>query len=421
MAGKPNHEELETKIAYLEKRIEELERSEAEKSKMEIRLRRSEKIEAIVTLAGGIAHDFNNILFPIIGYTEMTLPDVMDNVEARSNLEEVLKSANRAKALAKQILAFSRQSLQEVSPVNLQSVVIEAARDFEPSLPPGARMTLDIDEACGPILADPAQIRQVMMNLCNNAAQAMKGPGGELSLRLSAVDVTDGDEAFLSSSLKPGSHQALSIRDNGCGMDRSVMERIFDPYFTTKPLGEGTGLGLSAALGIIKSYGGDIQVESSPGEGAVFVVYLPAPEASLSASVSVSTAGAPGGKERILLVDDEAPVANMAQLMLERLGYLVTVKNDGAEALETFREAPDDFDIVITDRTMPRLGGEALAAELLRIRPDLPVILCIGFSEKLAEERARNLGIRTCVMKPMVKSEIAGAVRRTLENAPDKV
>ncbi len=417
MAEKPTYEELEATIESLKSRVDEMERAAKEKSKMETRLRRFEKIEAIVTLAGGIAHDFNNILFPIIGYTEMTLLDVVDNVEAKSNLEEILKSANRAKALAKQILAFSRQSLQEVRPVSLQSVVEEAAHDFESSLPAHARMILDIDETCHPILADPDQLRQVVMNLCGNARQAIESPGGEVRIRLGAVDVATEEEAVSSGSLKPGSYLMLSIRDNGRGMDRAVMERIFDPYFTTNSMGEGTGLGLSVALGIIKSYGGDIQVSSSPGEGADFKVYLPAPGLGVSGPVSVSSGAAPGGKERILLVDDEAPAANMARLMLERLGYLVTVENDSASALDTFREDPKKFDIVITDRTMPTLSGEALANELLRVRPDIPIILCIGFSEKLAEERAGDLGVRECVMKPMVRSEIAGAIRRALETA----
>jgi CheY-like chemotaxis protein len=376
-------------------------------------------MEAIGTLAGGIAHDLNNILYPIIGYTEMTMDDVPEDSVPRSNLEEVLKAANRAKGLVQQILAFSRQIEQERKPLKIQPIIKEALKLLRASLPSTIKITQNIDEDCASTLADTIQIHQVMMNLCTNAYQAMHDKGGVLEVALTEVDIGSGnlDPDLV---LNPGQYLRLTVSDTGHGMEHAVMERVFHPYFTTKGPGGGTGMGLAVVHGIVKGYGGDITVYSEREKGTTFHVYLPRIDTGTLEPKTIFKDLVQKGNERILFVDDEAQIVRMVQQMLERLGYHVTARTSSVEALEAFRAQPDKFDLVITDLTMPNMTGTELTPKLVEIRPDIPIILCTGFSEVIAEEKAKAIGIREYLMKPVVQSEIAKSIRRVLDQGKKK-
>ncbi len=373
----------------------------------------AQKMEAIGTLAGGIAHDFNNILTAIIGYTELAMEKVPEGNRVQANLQEVFRAGMRAKDLVQQILIFSRQSRQEQKPLQPDSVVKEGLKLLRASIPTTVEIRPNIERECGMVLGDPTQIYQVLVNLCANAAHAMSEKGGVLEVSLMNVDLDAASAQHL--DLKPGLYVRLTVSDTGHGMERAVMERIFDPYFTTKGPGEGTGLGLAMVHGAVKSHGGAIAVDSEPGKGATFHVYFPrmerseAPEAEAAASV-------PTGNERILFVDDEKALVEMSKQMLESLGYKAAGRTGSIEALETFRAQPDKFDLVITDQTMPNMTGETLAKELLRIRPDIPIILCTGYSELITKEKARAMGIRELIMKPVVRSELARIIRDVLDS-----
>jgi signal transduction histidine kinase/ActR/RegA family two-component response regulator len=402
---------LRNQNEILEKKVEERTKTLA---KYERQLQQVLKIQAIGTLAGGIAHDFNNILFPIVGYTELTMDEVSQDSVAHKNLEEILKAANRAKDLVQQILTFSRQSDQERKPVKVQYIIKEAIRLLRASIPASIEIIFQIDEHCGPIKGDATQIHQVIMNLCTNAYQAMQEKGGKLEIKLTEVDIGY-EETIEKIGMQPGKHVQLSVTDEGCGMDQSVLDRIFEPYYTTKEQGKGTGLGLSVIHGIVKNHGGDITVSSTPGNGTNFKVYLPMiDEVDIAIRPEPNTA-AVTGNERILLVDDEEQIVAMEQKMLENLGYQVTARTDSTEALEVFAKQPQDFDLVITDMTMPHMTGDQLAQKLLDIKPSLPVILCTGFNEVITEDKALSLGIQRFVMKPVVKNELATTIRTVLD------
>jgi signal transduction histidine kinase/ActR/RegA family two-component response regulator len=395
----------------LEKMVEE--RTQA-LAKYERQLQQVLKIQAIGTLAGGIAHDFNNILFPIVGYTELTMDEVPDNSVAHNNLEEVLKAAHRAKDLVQQILTFSRQSGQERKPVKVHSIIKEALKLLRASIPASIEIINNIHDDCHPVMGDATQIHQVIMNLCTNAYQAMQDKGGTLEVSLSEVDVGY-EETIEKIGMQPGRHLQLLVRDEGCGMDAAVMDRIFEPYYTTKEQGKGTGLGLSVIHGIVKNHRGDISVTSSPGKGTTFKVYLPITEDADIANEFEPSNGAAKGNERILLIDDEEQIVSMEQQMLENLGYEVTARTDSTEALKEFSEQPQNFDLVITDMTMPHMTGDELAQKLLDIKPDIPVILCTGFNEDITEEKALSMGIQKFVMKPVIKNDLATTIRTVLD------
>jgi signal transduction histidine kinase/ActR/RegA family two-component response regulator len=413
-----NHKIPDTSYSLLRNQNEILEKKVEERTKAlakyERQLQQVLKIQAIGTLAGGIAHDFNNILFPIVGYTELTMDEVTQDSVAHSNLEEILKAANRAKDLVKQILTFSRQSDQERKPVKVQYIIKEAIRLLRASIPASTEIIFQIDEHCGPIKGDATQIHQVIMNLCTNAYQAMQEKGGNLEIKLTEVDIGY-EETIEKIGMQPGKHVQLSVTDEGCGMDRSVMDRIFEPYYTTKEQGKGTGLGLSVIHGIVKNHGGDITVSSTPGKGTTFKVHLPMIDEVDTGIQPEPDNGATTGNERILLVDDEEQIVAMEQKMLENLGYQVTARTDSTEALEVFAKQPQDFDLVITDMTMPHMTGDQLAQKLLDIKPSLPVILCTGFNEVITEDKALSLGIQKFVMKPVVKNELATTIRTVLD------
>jgi signal transduction histidine kinase/ActR/RegA family two-component response regulator len=408
------YELLRNQNTKLEKMVKERTRALANSEKQ---LQQVMKLQAIGTLAGGIAHDFNNILFPIVGYTELTMDDIPQNSQARQNLEEVLKATNRAKELVQQILTFSRQSTQERKSLKVQYLIKEALKLLRATIPSSIEIDCDIDESCGPIKGDPTQFHQIIMNLCTNAYHAMQETGGKLEVSLKEIDISYA-QSRERLGIKAGRHIALTVKDSGHGMEPQVMERIFEPYYTTKEQGKGAGLGLSVIHGIVKNYGGDITVSSRPGKGAIFEVILPTID-EIQTEFEVDEHSIPiKGKERILLIDDEDQIINIEQQILERLGYQVTPKTDSQEALEEFAAQPDRFDLVITDMTMPKMTGDQLARRMMEIKPRIPVILCTGYSETISEEKALAMGIDKFVMKPIVKDVLASTIRSVLDNRP---
>ncbi|MGA2401024.1 MAG: PAS domain S-box protein [Syntrophobacteraceae bacterium] len=384
------------------------------KSMLEAKLTQAQKLEAIGTLSGGIAHDFNNILSPIIGFTEMTLQDIPQSSPVRNSLEQVFKAGLRAKDLVKQILTFSRPAREsERIPLEISSIVKEVMKLLRASLP----ATIEIKQhlETGRALADSTQIHQVLMNLCVNAAHAMDD-NGLLEVNLIRVQLGEGDLKSLSLiGLKPGPFLRLSVSDSGCGMDAATMQRIFEPYFTTKDPGKGTGLGLAVVHGIVKRHEGAVSVQSTVGRGTTLSIYIPEIKPG-DENPTTPIEGLARGKGKILFIDDEQVLVELGTLILERLGYQVTPATDSLQALELFRANADRFDLIITDYTMPKLTGTDLAKEIHRIRPGIPVILCTGFSEKVTPRTAAEFGVEH-IMKPFVTKDIARLVRKLLDAA----
>ncbi|MGE5741322.1 MAG: ATP-binding protein, partial [Candidatus Aminicenantes bacterium RBG_16_66_30] len=375
--------------------------------------RQAQKMEALGTLAGGIAHDFNNILAAIVINAELALDDGQEPGAARQYLPVVLDAAERGRDLVKQVLAFSRKKSREPKPVRLAPVVLEALRFLRASL----QATIEIRETLfaedSVTLSDATEIHQVLMNLGSNAAYAMREAGGVLTVALDAVDIDAGAAARVP-GLKPGPYVRLTVEDTGAGIPADMLPRIFDPFFTTKGQAEGTGMGLAVVHGIVTGSGGAIAVESEVGKGSVFKVYFPRVRTE-PAPAEDQSGPLPGGHERVLVIDDEPSQAESLHDMLKRLGYGVTFETDSVRALELLRGHPADFDIVVTDQSMPHLVGTRLAEEAMSLRPDLPVILCTGFSDCVSERTAAGLGIREVVMKPFTMREIAMAIRRALD------
>jgi PAS domain S-box-containing protein len=387
-------------------------RAEQEKKKLEIQLQQAQKMEAIGALAGGIAHDFNNILSAIIGYSELAM--LNEGAEhCAAELKEALKAANRAKDLVKRILAFSRQTDEERMPVRVSLIAKEAVKFLRATIPATIEIKTRIDEKSGAVFANSVELHQIIMNLCTNAQHAIGAQAGSLEVEVQNTEIDLAQKSNLI-DLEIGSYVKLSVADTGSGMRPDVIKRIFDPYFTTKEKGVGTGLGLAVVHGIVKKYGGAIKVESEPGKGTAFHIYLP--KADFSASVrDEPTKPIAGGSEKILFVDDEKMLVDIGRQALQHLGYDVVSRTSPIEALELFRAKPDRFDLVITDQTMPGMTGDALARELMQIRPGLPVIICTGYSQTIDPERAKQLGIKAFVMKPILINEIAAAVRKVLD------
>ena len=390
------------------------ERKEAERMlrASEERLRHAQQLEAIGTLAGGIAHDFNNILAAILGYAELTSDDIPPGHPARGNLEQILKAGTRARDLVQQILAFSRRLEQDRQPVQWQPILKEALKLLRATLPSTIEIRFHIDPDGGYVMADPAQLHQVFMNLATNAYQALRKQGGTLEVRLSSPTFTD-EEAKSVPGLKAGHYALLSVRDTGLGMSSEVLKRIYDPYFTTKPVGEGSGLGLAVVHGIVQGYGGAIAVDSTPGEGSLFRIYLPCLESK--AGKEAKDAFVPAhGHGRIMFVDDEGSIAELYRKILERLGYQVTTCQNGQAALETYWQDPSSFDLIITDQTMPQMTGVKLAQEIWTISPQMPIIICTGFSEELTIAKAVEMGFSTLLTKPVTTSELSRAVQKAM-------
>ena len=383
--------------------------------RLEAQFRQAQKMEAIGTLAGGIAHDFNNILQAMVIGTEIALFELSDRTLTPQRLKDILKACWRGSALVNQILAFSRQSEQKRQPVQINPVIKEALRMLRSSLPSTIEIRQHIRSGSALVLADPTQIHQVMMNLCTNAAYAMREKGGVLNVSLTDVDFNS-KSADYHPDLKSGPYLKLSVSDTGHGMNPMTKEKIFDPFFTTKERGEGTGMGLSVVHGIIKSYGGAITVESEPGKGATFEAFFSRIESEAPVTTDSRSKEILGGDEQILVVDDEKILADSLALILAKLGYKVTPRTSSIEALEAFRTKPDKFDLVITDQTMPNMTGVDLANELVQIRSDIPIILCTGFSEIISEDAVKTMSVREFVMKPYVMAQIAEIVRQVLDN-----
>lgn len=388
-----------------------------EKKKLQQQLEQSQKMEAIGTLAGGIAHDFNNILGVIGGYLDLTVTELEEGTAVRKNIDRVIASTNRAKDLVKQILTFSRRDSRDIRPLRISLIVKEALKLLRSTLPATIEIRQDIKAETGIVLAEPTQIHQVMMNLCTNAAHAMRESGGVLEVKLAEVEL-DEDSAAGYNDAAPGRYLRLTVSDTGHGIVPDIIKRIFDPYFTTKNPGEGTGMGLAVIHGIVKSLDGEITVSSEPGSGTTFHVILPASrdaEETYDVEGLKEESDVPRGKnERILLVDDEYLLVNVGQRLLEMIGYRVATATNGFEALAAFQEEPGEFDIVITDFTMPRMTGVQLSKKLLDIRPDIPIILCTGFSESVTADQAIKLGIRKLLFKPIDRDTMAHAIRDVL-------
>ena len=383
-----------------------------EKLKLQAQLQHAQKMESIGNLAGGIAHDFNNILTAIIGYTELALDETSKGTLLEDSLQEVYSAGKRAKDLVKQILAFARQSDEKMGPIQPRIIVKEVLNFIRSTIP----TTIEIQENIKSeslILGNATQVHQVLMNLCTNAAHAMEDSGGTLNISLKDVFV---DKDKLSIGMKPGDYVEIKVADTGTGIPPDIIDSIFEPYFTTKAHGEGTGIGLAMVQGVVESYGGKITVDSQMGKGTTFAIYLPITKKRSTQGEYVPEQ-LPTGTERILFVDDEAPIAKMGGQILERLGYSVTTRTSSIEALELFQTKPNDFDLVVTDMTMPNMTGDKLAVELMKVRPDIPVILCTGYSKKISDETASDICIKAFAYKPVVKADLAKTVRKVLDEA----
>ena len=382
----------------------------------EARLQQTYKMEAIGTLAGGIAHDFNNILGSILGYSELAKRHIDPESKQYQHINQVVLAGNRAKALVQQILAFSRQSEKKHEALDLIPLIKETATMLRPSLPATIKINLNLPDKTSQIYGDPTELNQILLNLCTNAFHAMEKKGGSLSIELQECYLKDQCQEI---SIAPGHYLLLSVSDSGVGIPTDVKNRIFDPYFTTKDQGKGSGMGLSIVHGIMRSYGGSVTCSSEVGVGTRFHLYFPVanqimnnkkPDTNIEQSLS--------GIESILFIDDETQLCNLVKEMLEDYGYSVTVMNDSVQAYETFKLNPQSFDIIVTDQTMPHLTGVDLAQKVHNIRPDIPIILCTGYSSIVTEQDAFNKGVSRYLLKPFTAESLAVEIRSVFKNRP---
>jgi PAS domain S-box-containing protein len=377
-------------------------------------LQQLQRIEAIGTLAGGIAHEFNNILTPILGFTELALERVKDDEVAAECLDEVYQSAARARDLVGQILAFSRQRKETYRPIIIEPIVKEVLKLLRATIPTTIAIHQDINSQ-GLVIGDSTEIHQILMNLCTNAKHAMETGGGELRVLLHDLTLSK-ENVSIHPDLQAGHYVHLQVSDNGCGMEPKVMEKIFEPYFTTKEKDKGTGLGLSVVHGIVHNHGGVIMVKSEPGLGTTFDIYLPRTVTQKKTRFEVDP-GIERGSEHVLVVDDEPQVLKLHARLLESLGYHVTTRVNSLEAFQLFERKKETFDLLLTDMTMPNMTGDVLAQKCISIKPDFPVILATGFSERMTEEKAKAMGIQAMLFKPVTKTEMAGAIRAALQKS----
>ena len=406
-----NAKSIGTRALYLN--ISDLKKAEAETQQLEKALLHAQKMEAIGTLAGGIAHDFNNILSIVIGYSELILQDTIIDHPTHTHVKHILEAGIRGRDLADQILMFGRPDERALTPLQMGPIVKETLKMVRSVLPSTIEISRDIDACLDYVNADPTQVYQIIMNLCTNAAHAMEDNGGQLFVSLSQVEIGS-KELQIHPRVQPGSFIKLSVQDTGQGIPADIMEHIYDPFFTTKEMGKGTGLGLPVVHGIVKNYGGAIEASSELGKGTIFDVYIPAiPPISSDEQIQATTL--PTGHERILLVDDEPVLIKVSKQMLEMLGYTITACRGSLEALETFRKAPHEIDLVLTDMTMPKMTGDKLILEMMKIRSDLPAILNTGYSHKMSDQKAHAIGIKAYVHKPIIVTELANTIRKVLD------
>jgi len=396
----------------LKKEIEIRKHHEKEKTKLEGQLLQLQKMETIGTLAGGIAHDFNNILTPILGYTEMALEELSDESVLRYDIEQINSAAIRGKDLVQQILTFSRQVDFDKKPLKLDDVVREVLKLIRASFPSNIEIKQDLDTNCGTVLADSTQMHQIIMNLCTNAYHAMMNNGGVLSVSMNKQSVSSGQFGG-SAKIQKGMYVRLIIADTGHGMDKRTMERIFEPFFTKKEVGSGSGLGLSVVHGIVNNYNGAIEVESEPGKGARFIIYLPQHSELLVSEVNASHK-VKKGKGSILFVDDEKEITFMGKRMLESLGYNVDIKTDSQTALQDFKKNPKKYDLLVTDQAMPKMTGTELIGEIKQIRPDLKSIIITGYQDSIPANAMKQYGIADIISKPIILSEFSDLIGKVL-------
>jgi len=389
-----------------------------ERKELYQQLQHAHKMEAIGSLAGGIAHEFNNFLSVILGNAELAMADVPEWNPAKECLEQVRSASLRAKDVVRQILGFARKSVFQLMPVRISPIISETLKLIRASIPANIEIRQVLACESDAVVADPTQINQVLMNLCTNAKDAMRADGGVLEVKLEDTSL-DEKSAARYEDLVPGNYVKLTVRDTGHGIDPKIIDRIFDPFFTVTSLAEGTGMGLAVVHGIIKKHKGAVKVESEEGKGTVFEVLFPLFEGSMKPEIEEKPEDLPTGTERILFVDDDEYLLEITKQMLEHLGYQTVGKTDSEKALELFKSEPDKFDLVITDMTMPRMTGDRLAEELMRIRPDLPVIICTGYSERMDEQKAKEKGIKAFAMKPLVFKDLADIVRNVLDRKMD--
>lgn len=394
-----------------------------EREKMiEQKMAESARLQAIGTLAGGIAHDFNNILSAIMGYTDLARMDSDKLSRPYANLTKILAASERARDLIHQILAFSRQvEVAKPRPVQVNIIVKEALKLLQASFPKTIRMVEDLS-CSSTIMGDATQIHQVVMNLCTNAAQAMKEKqNGVLTVTLESVTLPAPSEKN-QTVLPPGLYLKLEVADTGNGMPSHVMERIFEPFFTTKPKGQGTGMGLSVVHGIVKKHDGDIQVQTTPGEGSIFQVFFPvAQQGGQPAVEKKNPENLPRGTEHILVVDDDIMLLDVIKRGLNSLGYHVTIETGSLDAIRKFKVHPDEYDLVITDMSMPEMDGDQMSLVMRNLRSDIPMIMCTGFSAQMCEDVAQKKGFAAFLMKPVQLGDLARVVRRILDAEPKAV
>ncbi len=392
--------------------------NEAEKVQLQGQLRQSQKMEAIGTLAGGIAHDFNNVLSIILGNTELALAENEIKQTIRQNLKQILTASLRAREMIQQLLSFSRNEESYCKPLNLNRILEESLKLMRSSIPTNIEIESDLCDAGCTVVSDATQIHQIMLNLCTNAAHAMNRNGGVLTVRLEQVTLENG-LATENGSLAPGNYARLMVADTGKGIEKHIIQRIFDPYFTTKETGKGTGMGLSVVHGIVQKSGGGIKAFSEPGQFTKFHIYLPLADAEIEPEQTKrSLKKAAGEQKHILLVDDEIMLVDTMSQVLRQLGYTVSSFDDSDNALDAFLKTPDKYDLVFTDMTMPKMTGMRLAEEVRKVRRNLPIVLCTGYSEQICEEALEDIGIDTLIMKPLGMQQLAETIYSTL-NPPE--
>lgn len=402
------------KVAGVLQDITQQKKTENENIFLERQLRQAQKLESIGLLAGGIAHDFNNILGAVIGYSELALAQVERSTVLENYLRQVLIAGLRAKDLVSQILAFARQSDEEIKPVRVDMIVGEVLKLLRSAISTTIEIQRDL-KSDSLVMGNPTQIHQIFMNLCTNAFHAMEDGSGVL--RIGLYDVTL--EKNVTPNIKkliPGKYLKITISDTGAGIEPGIVDSIFDPYFTTKGIGKGSGMGLAVVHGIVEKYGGMITVSSELGKGSLFTIYLPVTREKQRFIPTIAEK-LPTGTERILVIDDELPIVDLLKPLLVELGYSVTTRTDSVEALELFKSKPDEFDLVVTDMSMPNLTGDKLAIELMKIRPDIPVILCSGYNKWISNESAAKIGIKAFINKPVMAADLAGIVRNVLDES----